>query len=338
MIEEVARVHGYDRIETRISTALKFSSEPIPPDSSDYLRDFLVGEGFHEIVTNSLQKKSIASLGNRPIVEILNPISDDMAALRTSLVPGVLGVLRHNIYHGVGDLKLFEIGGVFRHGSESERGKYFDQYVEEERIILAQTGLANAPGWERTDRPVDFFDVKGTTQRLLSKIFLDKFRFIYYPTTNTLTEFSVDIEFNGSYIGFLGKLNPGIAMTFGVEQEVYVTELLIDPIKESPRRRPTFQAVRKFPSVFRDLALVVDERVAVAELEESIRSSAGGLLKTVRLFDLYTGDQVKHGKKSCAFSLEFLAVDRTLTEEEVEKVTQRVIQHVGQKLDAKLRS
>ena len=338
LIEEVARIHGYDRIETKSSTSLKFPSQPVPVDSSDYLRDFLVGEGYQEIVTNSLQKKSIASLGNRLPVEILNPISEDMAALRTSLVPGMLEAVRHNIDHGMGDLKLFEIGSVFRQSSEAEKGKYFGQYVEEERIILAQTGFACAPGWARKERLVDFFDLKGSMERLLFKIFLDKFRFIYYCTRNTLTEFSVDIEFNGSYVGFLGKLNVDIGMTFDIEQKIYVAELLVDPVKESLRRKPSFEQLPKYPSVFRDLAFVVDDKVAVGELEECIRSSAGGLLKRIRLFDMYTGDQVERGKKSCAFSLEFLSPDKTLTEVEIERITERVIQSVGQKLDAKLRS
>jgi phenylalanyl-tRNA synthetase beta chain len=338
LIEEVARIHGYDRIETKMSTDLKLSSQSVLTDGSDFLRDFLVGEGYQEIVTNSLQKKSIASLGNRLPVEILNPISEDMAALRTSLVPGMLDVIRHNIHHGRGDLKLFEIGNVFRQRLGLEKGKYFDEYIEDERIVLAHTGLTHAPGWERSERSTDFFDLKGTIERMLTKIFLDKFRFIYYPTTNTLTEFSVDIEFNGGYVGFLGKLNSDIAKSFEVEQEVYLAELLVEPFREGLRRKPSFQSLPKYPSVFRDLAFVVDDRVSAAELEECIRSSAGELLNRVRLFDLYEGDQVERGKKSCAFSLEFLSPDKTLTEEEIERTTQRVIQFVSQKLDGKLRS
>ncbi|MGA9362916.1 MAG: phenylalanine--tRNA ligase subunit beta [Bacteroidota bacterium] len=338
LIEEVARIHGYDRIETKISTDLKLSSQPVPADSSDHLREFLVGEGYREIVTNSLQKKSVASLGNKPPVEILNPISEDMAALRTSLVPGTLDVIRYNIHHGRGDLKLFEIGNVFCQRSGPEKGKYFDQYLEDERIILAQTGLTHAPGWEKSERPTDIFDLKGTVERLLTKIFLDKFRFIYYSRRNTLTEFSVDIEFNGGYVGFLGKLNADITMAFEVEQAVYVAELLIESVKEGLKRKPSFQPLPKYPSVFRDLAFVVDDRVSAAEIEECIRSSAGDLLKRVRLFDLYTGDQIEHGKKSCAFSLEFLSPEKTLTEEEIESATEKVIQIVSQKLDARLRS
>jgi phenylalanyl-tRNA synthetase beta chain len=338
LIEEVARIHGYDRIETKISTVLKFSSQPVPADSSDQLREFLVGEGYREVVTNSLHKKSVASLGNTQPVGILNPISEDMAALRTSLVPGMLDVIRHNVHHDRGDLKLFEIGNVFCQRSGAEKGKYFDQYLEDERVILAQTGLTNAPGWEKSERPTDIFDLKGTVGRLLTKIFLDKFRFISYPTKNTLTEFSVGIEFNGGYVGFLGKLKADIAMAFEIEQPVYVAELLSEPVKEGLKRKPSFQPLPKYPSVFRDLAFVVDDRVSAAELEECIRSSAGDLLKRVSLFDLYTGDQVEHGKKSCAFSLEFLSQERTLTEEEIESATQEVVRFVSQKLDGRLRS
>jgi phenylalanyl-tRNA synthetase beta chain len=336
--EEVARIHGYDKIETKMETVLKLPSRPMRADYTDSIRDFLVGEGYLEIVTNSLQRNSTATLGGSPAVEILNPISEDMAALRTSLIPGALDVIRYNINHGAEDLKLFEIGNVFRMGSVYEKGPYFDAYVEEERILMVQTGLSNAPGWDGTDRRTDFFDLKGSTERLLSKISLDKFRFIYYSTTNTLTEFSVDIEFNGSYAGFLGKLKPDTSMSFGVDQEVYVVELLVKPLTENYQEKPTFRSLPKYPPVLRDLAFVVDESVTVAELLEGIRSSGGDLLKRIRLFDVYAGDQVERGKKSCAFSLEFLSPDRTLTEEEVEKATQQVIQSVGEKFRARLRS
>jgi phenylalanyl-tRNA synthetase beta chain len=338
LVEEVARVHGYEKIETKMGTILKFPSKPMPVDHSDTMRGFLVGEGYLEIVTNSLQRKSIAALGGTAAVEILNPISEDMAALRTSLVPGALDVIRHNINHAAKDLRLFEIGNVFRKGSASEKGPYFDAYVEEERILIVHTGLANAPGWDRADRLADFFDLKGSAERLLSKISLDKFRFIYYSTTNTLTEFSVDIEFNGSYVGFLGKLKPDISMSFGVDQEVYVAELFVKPLTESFEGKPTFQSLPKYPPVLRDLAFVVDDSTTAAELLESVRSSGGDLLKKIRLFDVYTGDQIERGKKSYAFSLEFLSPDRTLTEDEVEKATQQVIRYVGEKLGARLRS
>jgi phenylalanyl-tRNA synthetase beta chain len=338
LVEEVARIHGYDRIETKLMTTLKFPSEARPVDYSDFLRDFLLGEGYLEIVTNSLQRKSVAALAGNPAVELLNPISEDMAALRTSLVPSALDVIRHNINHGTKDLKLFEMGNVFRRGSGSERGEYFDAYVEEERIAIAQTGLARAPGWDRTDRLADFFDIKGCAERLLSKIFLDKFRFIYYSTTNTLTEFSVDIEFNGSYVGFLGKLKADIGRILGVDQDVYIAEFLTKPLRENLRGRPVFHLLPLYPPVLRDLAFVVDKSVTTAELLESIRSSAGELLKKIRLFDVYIGDQVARGNKSCAFSLEFFSEDRTLTEEEVERTTQKVINFVGEKLGARLRS
>jgi phenylalanyl-tRNA synthetase beta chain len=114
--------------------------------------------------------------------------------------------------------------------------------------------------------------------------------------------------------------------------------LLVKPLREKYEGKPTFQSLPKYPPVLRDLAFVVDESVTAAELLESVRSSGGNLLKKVQLFDVYTGDQIERGKKSCAFSLEFLSPDRTLTEEEVEKATQQVIRHVGEKLGARVRS
>lgn len=337
LIEEVARMYGYDNIESKTGTTLKFLSQPMAEEIGDMLRDFLVSEGYREIMTNSLQKKPIAALGNKRFVEVINPISEDMAALRTTLLPGMLDVIRHNIYHGTKDLKLFEVGNVFRLSSDSERGKFFEPYIEEQRIILGQTGLANAPGWERADRQADFFDLKGAVKRLLAKISLDKIQFIYYSTTNTLTEFSVDVEFNGSYVGFLGKLKPSIAVDFGIDQEVFVAELSVEVMKQVPLRKPVSELLPKYPSMMRDLAFVVDEGVPASDVEQAIRSSSGELLKSVRLFDLYVGDQLERGKKSCAFSLEFLSSERTLTEGEVERTVEKIVQYVGQKFSAKLR-
>jgi phenylalanyl-tRNA synthetase beta chain len=338
LIEEVGRIYGYDRIETKESTALRFSSQPIPVEISDLLRDLLLGEGYREIVTNSLQKESIASIGGDRFVRIMNPLSDEMAALRTNLVPGMLEVIRFNINHGRKDLKLFEIGKVFRMGSDVEKGEFFQDYIEEERVVIAQTGLADAPGWGKPERQSDFFDLKGVVEILLGKIFLDKNRFIYYSTTNTLTEYSLGIEFHGGYVGFLGKILPSTLFEFGIEEDVYVAELSVDRLKQAQLRKPIFETPPKYPPVARDLAFVVDESTPAAEVEGAIRASAGELLKRVQLFDVYKGERVGGGKKSCAYSLEFLSRDRTLTEDEVEKITQRVVRFVEEKLQAKLRS
>jgi phenylalanyl-tRNA synthetase beta chain len=338
LIEEVARIYGYDHIKTKLETGLKFSLAASRGAFSEALRNILAGHGFREIVTNSMQPKSVASISGTPPIEVLNPISEDMSALRTSLVPGVLEVIRHNIDHGTESLRLFEIGNVFRKAQEGEKGKYFDSYVEEERLIISCTGRAHAPSWDVADRPVDPFDLKGEFEALLQKIFLDKIKYIYYPTTNTLSEFCVGIEINGGYVGFLGKLRFDIAKEFGIEQDVYLAEVSLHLLQQSVGQKRDYVALPKFPPVRRDLAIVVDSNIPVGEVEGAIRDSSGPLLNSLRLFDLYTGNQIESNKKSCAFSLEFLSGDRTLTEEEIDLQIERIVRHLRQKLNAELRS
>lgn len=337
LIEEVGRIYGYDNVETKMGTALKFFSSPPPEYLSDQFRNDLVGAGYFEVITNSLQKKSVALLSGAMCVEVRNPISEEMAALRTSLIPGVLEVVRHNIYHGTKDMRLFEIGNVFRLSSGGEKGKYFDSFVEEERLLVMLTGKAYAQSWEKVDRETDFYDLKGDIESLLKKIFLDKVRYIYYPTSDTLTEFSVGIEIDGTYVGSIGKVRNEILQQFGIEQDVWAAELSLELINKIPKRQIAFESLPKFPSVRRDLAFIVDETIPAADLEGAIRHSAGELLVGLRLFDLYRGDPIQQGKKSCAFSLEFLSRERTLTDDEVERTTRTIIEHVKRKLGAELR-
>jgi len=337
LIEEVARIYGYENIETKMGTALKFASQPVPESLADRCRDVMIASGYRELVTNSLQKKSVASLSGQEFVEVQNPISEDMAALRTSLIPGMLEVIRHNIYHGTEDLRLFEIGNIFRRARAGERGRYFPEYLEQEVLGLAVTGRATPPGWDSKSREVDIYDLKGDIELLLGKIFLDKVKSIYYSTTNTLTELSVSIEINGSCVGFFGKISSSLRKLFDIERDVFAAELSLDVLRSVPRRKITFESLPKYPPVSRDLAFVVDERTPVGEVEKAIRDSGGDLLKSIQLFDLYKGDQIPAGKKSCAFSLEFISLQRTLTDEEIDKTTRRIVEYVKRALGAELR-
>lgn len=199
------------------------------------------------------------------------------------------------------------------------------------------TGKAYAQSWEKLDRETDFYDLKGDIESLLRKIFLDKVRYIYYPTTDTLTEFSVGIEIDGTYVGSIGKVRNEILQQSGIEQDVWAAELSLEVINKVPKRQIAFESLPKYPSVTRDLAFIVDETTPAADLEGAIRHSAGELLIGLRLFDLYRGDQIQRGKKSCAFSLEFLSRERTLTDDEIERTTRTIIEHVKQKLGAELR-
>ena len=336
LIEEVARVHGYDRIETRTRTSIDLTSSARQTNLEDMLRQYLVGSGFHEVVANSMQDPFLAGLGGARYVEVLNPISKDMSALRTSLVPGMMQIVVHNVNHGTKDLRLFEFGRIY-HVDAQKKSSQLDHFVEEDTILVCLSGKVAPTTWDSQSKPVDVFDVKGELESLLSKIFLDKVRFIYYPTTKTLTEFSIDVEINKTYVGYLGKISEKMLTQFDLKQDVYVAEISAKALKGHMRQKPTYRPVPRYPSVVRDLAFVVDADRNIEDLMTVIQENGGDLVHQVELFDLFAGEKIETGKKSCAFTVEFLSGSRTLTEKEVETVVNDIVSAMQRELNARLR-
>jgi phenylalanyl-tRNA synthetase beta chain len=338
LIEEVARIYGYDNIETKAITLLSFSENASIVDFSDELRDWLVNDGFHEVVANSMQDKTIASLGSSDIVEIHNPISKEMNALRSSLVPGMLEIIRNNIFHGTKDLRLFEIGKIYLHGSAPEKQQFITEYIEEERLLLAFSGMSNPQIWSEKPRLVDIYDAKGEVQILFQKIFLDKYKFIPYSTTNALTESGLSIEINGEEIGFVGTVHKDLLTKFEIGQEVFIAEVSMKNLSDNQERKRKYKSLPKYPPVMRDVAFVVDEKLPIQALKEEIHRAGIPWLTKVELFDIYRGENISKEKKSCAFALEFQAEDHTLTQDEIDHLMQDIIKQVFNKVNGTLRT
>jgi phenylalanyl-tRNA synthetase beta chain len=337
LVEEVARLHGYDRIEVDARTTLRFSERAPETDISDMLRGWLVGRGFHEIITNSMEERSLAAYGSQNVIEVKNPISVEMSTMRTSLIPSILRVVRENLFHGVKDIRIFEMGKIYLSAPGTERKGCLKGYIEENRLILAMSGMALPVDFNAKTRLLDLFDLKGELEDLFEKIFLDKIKFIPYPTTKALTQDEISIDIYGERAGYLGKADPKVLRLFEIEQEVLIADISLEALEKNIERRRRYKALAKYPQVMRDMAVVVDESLSVGELTEEIRRTAGGLLASIGLFDIYRGDQITAGKKSCAFALEFQAADRTLSQEEVEKVLRQIIRNVSNKFNATLR-
>lgn len=340
LIEEVARVYGYDKIPDKMNSVIYFPTEEIKPDFHELVRERLIGAGFKEIVTNSMLDEGKASIFGNNFVKVLNPISREMSALRTSLIPSALDVVRRNFGYGVKDLKLFEIGKVFRTATdEDEKPRFVGNYIEEERILILMTGKAEPISYDIKDRNFDIFDLKGEIERLFRAIFLENYRFIYYSNGDKIAELKIDVEIGGKYAGRLVKASDEILRKFDIEADVYIAEIDFGLMCESSRiEQRHYEELPKFPSVYRDLAFVVDENLPVGEVEKAIKEKMGEVLKSIRLFDIYRGDKIGAGKKSVAFSLEILSSHKTLTDEEVNGIIQSVIRHMEQKFGAKLRS
>ena len=334
-IEEVARVHGYNNIETQTKSAIDFSIPTSPAKVADEIRAHLVGGGWREILAISLQQDSLASLGGMTPVKVLNPVSTEMQALRTSMVPGTLETIRLNHHRGSRDLRLFEVGKVYhRRGTDPN---VLEAYVEENRLLLAWSGVSLLPGFDRKARGVDLADLKGELEVLLEHLCLDKYRFIPYRADNTLTESSLGVEINGTYGGWFGEVRRELAQQFEIEIPIFVCELSIPLLERTWTMDRIFRPLPRFPQVARDLAFVVDRSMPQGELEESIRSSAGSLLESLLLFDAYEGAQAGGGKKSLAYALAFRAGDHTLTDEEVDARIRVIIENARTSCGAELR-
>ena len=337
IIEEVARVFGYNNIETKTRAAIDFSSNVRTDLLQDEIRNYIIGSGFNEVLAIGLQDEATMSLAGKSLVKAVNPVSAEMAALRTSLVPSALRIVKHNRNHGVKDLRLFEIGNIYLLNTDKAPNA-MDAYYEEERLLLVLSGFHASVSYGSIARAVDVLDLKGEVTALLSKFCLDNYRFIYYDNHESLCEPCIGIEINGAYAGFLGRVRIQIADKLGVDDEVFVCELKIGAIHDGWARDRKFSSLPKFPGVMRDLAFTIEAALPQKSVEDVIRKVGQPLCTNVVLFDMYSGQQTGTEKKSLAYALEFQAPDRTLTDTEIEAVLSKIIDAVQRQCNGVLRS
>lgn len=338
LIEEVARLFGYNNIESTSKSFVARGDSPVQSRGLETVRSWLVGSGYSEVVANSMTDLGTAQLSSEKPVEIANPISKEMGALRTSLIPGILGIIGNNIAHGNRNLRLFEMGKSYYLSGAGRKGEYLPNYMENDELLLAYSGAAHPHAWDVKERAVDLFDVKGELETLFAKIFLDKIKFIPYPKGNTLTQAGLAIDIQGETAGVLGAVRQEIRKKFDVDSEVLVSVLNLDVICRHLQAERKYVSLPRYPSVLRDVAFVVDRHVPVGDIAECIRGSVKNLSLNVELFDVYVGNQIPDQKKSCAFSLEFLSRDHTLTQTEIDQVMQAVIGNVSKSFEASIRS
>ena len=335
LIEEVARVYGYDRIEAK-SRAYVILDQPFPTKSlPERAREILIGAGFSEALSGSMQDQFRARIGGGEPVRLLNPLGVEMAFLRTSLVPGLLDAIRRNQNFGNPDLRFFEIGHIFR-VDPSFPERIVEDFVEEERVALALTGEAAPRQWSAPARKADMYDLTGAVAEFAEKLSLDKARFISYSTSDGLTESTLSIEIHGGYAGFLGRVREDILSKCGVEGDVFVAELLLSSL--TPRRKMKYEQLPRYPKVRRDISVFIDRNLALGTVEQMIRQAGGELLVGVNVFDVYEGEKAPHGKKSLAFSLELISKQKTLTDTEIETAVRQIVHALESEFGATLRS
>jgi phenylalanyl-tRNA synthetase beta chain len=339
IIEEVARLHGYDAIPALSAAGIHFTSDDGRRDVRGRIREWFVGSGYREVLCNSMVPADWNGFTGRAPVGVRNPQNQDMAELRTSLIPGMINVIRHNVNRGNENLRLYEIGSIFSREAFGGSTNLIGRYHEGESIALAITGLRNHLDWSLKDAKTDFYDIKGEVESLLGGFSLDKSEYnIYHIDSNTLIDEAVAVEYQGVQRGYLGSVSRRVLEAFDIDTKVFAAEFDLAFLEDVSTGRKKYREVPKFPPVRRDLAFMLDDSVPYGELDRVIRESGRPLLQEVSLFDVYRGEKVGQGKKSIAVTMELISFEKTLTQPEIEGIVMAVVNAVREKLGGVLRS
>ncbi|WP_106420247.1 phenylalanine--tRNA ligase subunit beta [Salinicola tamaricis] len=332
LIEELARVHGYNRLPVRRPQArlsLKPADEALQPLRR--VRRHLVSRGYQEAVTYSFVSPELQSLLLPEAVSptLANPISSDMSVMRHSLFPGLLKALMHNLNRQQQRVRLFETGLVFQ-------GE-LDALVQTPMIGGLVCGSRDVEGWAAGRESVDFFDLKGDLESLLALGgCADEWQFVAASHPALHPGRTAQLYRGEQAQGWIGALHPSIRAQLGIKPEVYLFEVAQQAVLEG--RIAAFQPLSRYPEVRRDLAFVVDAEVGVAPLLEAIRARAGEWLTQWQLFDVYQGQGVAEGHKSIALGLTWQHPSRTLNDDEINQLIAAVVDEAESRFGARLRS
>lgn len=331
LIEEIARLYGYDNIPCHSPIA----SMQINPHLENKvllqsLRRGFADLGFHEVITYTFVDKKLQALLDPQQLpkELVNPITADMDVMRTSLWPGLVNTLLYNQNRQQDRVRIFETGLRFVQQGEN--------LLQQRTLSGLISGAAVSEQWGSPKRPVDFFDLKGDLQNIIKLTgALDEFSFVPGKHSALHPGQTAEIHRNGQFIGILGALHPGIMQSLKIEGKVFVFDLLLEKLEAA--RVPKAQALSKFPEIRRDIAIVIDQAVPVVAIQDTITKEAGDLLKQVDIFDVYQGKGIADGRKSIALSLTLQHSSRTLIDEDVTDLLERVIGVLKGRFNAELR-
>ncbi|MCB9260189.1 MAG: phenylalanine--tRNA ligase subunit beta [Ignavibacteriales bacterium] len=335
LIEEIVRIYGFENIPPIENISLALTNKVDETSFLDDLRKKLTAFGFDETVSNSLISED-KSISYTKSVKVLNPQSTEMSVLRNSLLPGMLMNISRNLKVKENQLKFFETGHVF--SSNSNTIKSFEDFSENENLIIAICGKRQNTEWYQKESYFDIYDLSGNVNGLLSSYFdIEKLESKYTFEGDDYFEYLVSKSFNNVNIGSGGKVSNELLDKYDIPNEVFVFEINADNLKQNSKDEKKYQPLLKYPKVYRDFAFVLDKEISYYEVEKTIKDSNSKLLKKVNLFDIFESESLGSSKKSLAFQLEYFDEARTLREDEVDSEFWNTIEVVKKKFNAELR-
>ncbi|KGJ49261.1 phenylalanyl-tRNA synthetase subunit beta [Clostridium sp. NCR] len=328
ILEEVARIYGYENIpsatlEGNATAGVKTNKQKF----MDNVKSNSIAVGLNEILTYSfVSPRGVDKLNlaeddeRREFVKIINPLGEETSVMRTTLIPNMLDVISTNLSHKVEEVYAFECGNTFR----PQEGLP----VETKKLSIGMYG-----------KEVDFFSIKGAVETILTNVGFDGYE--VEPETKNLTFHPgrcAKLVYNNICIGTFGELHPDVLENYDLNQRVYVAEIDIDLVFENLNNSKVYNPLPKYPATTRDIALLVKDEVFVKQIEDIIKANESDILESYQLFDVYKGAQIEEGHKSIAYSITYRSKDKTLTDEDVARVHDKIVSELSEKLNANLRS
>lgn len=328
VVEEIARMYGYNNIpSTLMETSNYISEKNVYYSDKNKIKEALIAIGGLETLTYTFtSKEKLDELGfedkdiRSKYVKVINPLGEDTGYMRTSMMISMLESLSFNYSRKNKERVLFEIGNVFFDAKYDELGLP----LQEEKLVIGKYNT-------------DYFEIKGIVEYIFNKFRIKNVKFTKAEEKMLHPTRSAYISVNDKVIGYVGNVHPLLLKKYNLKEDVVVAEIDVKTITENYDKEIEFKQLAKFPSLQRDIAVVVDEDIYAGEILDEIKKAGGEYLVSSEVFDVFTGKQVGEGKKSVAVSLEFRAEDRTLTDEEIDVRFDNIVKALSETLNAKLR-
>ncbi len=343
VVEDILRIYGYNNVE--IPTQLK-SSLVIKGDEdrkhklANLVSEQLVGEGFNEILNNSLSKSSWYDDNQNTLVHIMNPLSSDLNVMRQTLLYGGMESIAHNANRKNANLRFFEFGNVYYFSPEKQNDDDpMQAYKEQNHLGLWVTGRRVEGSWAHQNEDSSFFELSAYVENVFRRIGLKPGMTVRKKSENPVFSAGITIENRGGKVLCeMGVLTKKLQKKFGIDNTVYYAEMnWTQLMKVTKKNEITFTEVPKFPAVSRDLALLVDNAVEFAQIEQIARQTEKKLLKRVELFDVYEGEKLPAGKKSYAVNFILQDEEKTMGDKQIDAIMQKLIANLKKQLNAELR-
>ncbi|MBI3872862.1 MAG: phenylalanine--tRNA ligase subunit beta [candidate division Zixibacteria bacterium] len=331
LAEEIARLHGYEKIPINRRAAGVMPTHRLATALRELrMRELIEGMGFTQIVCNSLVDPSQRATESGEPIMVRNPLSTDLSALRGDLYGSLLTVVSHNLNRRVDSIAVYESGAVYRKGDQPS------SFHEQRQLILALCGQAPGSGWDQPARPYDYFDLRGAVTALAAALAIP-LEITPHDGAPFCPSEGFKVTIRETPLGQLGRIDPDICRRFGVKEKVWAVVLDFELLCAHSGSAKLYVPLPRFPALYRDLAVVIADQVPIGDLQRAIRATGGALVDTCTIFDLYSGAPIPSGSKSVAFALAYRHEDRTLTDDEADRAHAAIVSALSSQFGARLR-